>query len=396
MMLEDFLKDEKVNGKSGSTIKNHKSFLTNANKWKPLESWTVEDVNTYILRTKEDGTPYSKSKMEWDKQVLKTFFTWAKKPEFVQHLIIKSVKNNLTRDDILTIEDINKLIDTTDSTLYKALIAFLFESGARINEALAIRRKNIQDTEDKGMIISVPQTKTGTDYRRSLYIYSAGYIRNHISYCGLEPDDALFFGQKRDTNKHKLPMSAVAAWEMLGKIGEKAGLEKPVNPHAFRHGQATDMVLRGYNETIIRKKFGWMGDSKMIARYQHIVDDDVINATAEIAGKDIPKAPMPTIKQAEALKIADASLQLSKLAEENNEVRQQNADLQKQVAELIKGQAELREEFFKLLNMSKDTLTGNQLMKVKIGELKDYPEEKPEEGKEWQLVAHGERNKNTK
>lgn len=334
-MLDDFFKEEKINGKSESTIKNHRSFLMNANKWKPLESWTLDDVNNYILRLKKDGTPYGNAKTEWDKQTLKTFFTWAKKPELVNHLIVKSVKNGLMRDKILTVDDVNKLIDNTDSLLYKALIAFLFESGARINEALAVRRKDIQET-DKGMIISVLQTKTGKDYRRSLYVYSAGYIRNNIAYCGLEPDDALFFGQKRDSDKRRLPMSAVAAWDMLGKIGEKAGLEKPVNPHAFRHAQATDMVLRGYNETIIRKKLGWTGDSRMVSRYQHIVDEDVINATAEKAGVDIPRQPIANLKQAESLKIADASLQLSKLSEENESLKSQVETMRKDMEKIQK------------------------------------------------------------
>lgn len=329
MKLDNFFRYEKVNGKSDSTIKNHKSFLVNANKWKPLDAWVKDDVDHYLVRNKENGEPYGRSKVEWDKQTLKTFFTWLEKPELVSHLIVKTIKNSLMRDEILTVEDVNKLIESTDSTLYKSLIAFLFESGARINEALAVRRKDIQES-DKGMIISVPQTKTGKDYRRSLYVYSAGYIRNHIAYCGIASGDALFFGYKKDANGHKLPMSSVAAWGMLGKIGREAGIEKGVNPHAFRHAQCTDMILRGYNETIIRKKLGWTGDSRMIARYQHIVDDDVINATAEKAGKDIPKQPITNMKQAESLKIADASMQLSKLSEENESMKQKIAELEEQ------------------------------------------------------------------
>lgn len=350
MKLDNFFRYEKVNGKSDSTIKNHKSLLVNANIWKPLDTWIKDDVDHYLVRNKDNGEPYGRSKVEWDKQTFKTFFAWLEKPELVNHLIVKTIKNSLIRDDILMVEDVNKLIESTDSTLYKSLIAFLFESGARISEALALKRKDIQET-DKGMIISVPQTKTGKDYRRSLYIYSAGYIRNHIAYCGLDLNDALFFGYKRDDKGHKLPMSAVAAWGMLGKIGEKAGIEKGVNPHAFRHAQCTDMILRGYNETIIRKKLGWTGDSRMIARYQHIVDDDVINATAEKAGKDIIRQPIANLNQAESLSIANASMQLSKLSEENQELKERMAQRDIDFEEMKQQRIKDMEKITKFLEM---------------------------------------------
>ena len=62
----------------------------------------------------------------------------------------------------------------------------------------------------------------------------------------------------------------------------------------------------------------------MIARYQHIVDDDVINAESEKKnGKDAINRPISNIKQAESLKIADASMQLSKISEENIELKKQ-------------------------------------------------------------------------
>ena len=112
----------------------------------------------------------------------------------------------------------------------------------------------------------------------------------------------------------------------LIKIAENAGIEKHITPHKFRHAQATDMVRRGYQETIIRKKLGWTGSSNMIERYQHIVDDDVINATLEKTGTDIPRRPITNLKQAESLKIVDASMQLSKLSEENQELKERLAE----------------------------------------------------------------------
>lgn len=80
---------------------------------------------------------------------------------------------------------------------------------------------------------------------------------------------------------------------MLKIIANKTGIEKPVTCHKFRHAQATDMVVRGYQESIIRKKLGWTNDSRMIATYTHFVDDDVINATLEKSGQEVTKSKKP-------------------------------------------------------------------------------------------------------
>ncbi len=300
-MYHDYLNELKINGKSASTLIYQESILKEADAFKKLPGWTKDDVNRFILDLQEKN---KKSSVEVKKAIIKRFFTWAGEKEIVEHLKIKFPKNNLRREDILTVDDVNKMIEATESPMYKALIAFLFESGARINEALKVKVEDIQET-DKGMIISVPQTKTGIDRRRGLYVYSSGYIRNHITYKGLGRADLLF--------SIKRPQ----AHTMLNKIAKKAGIDKPMSPHKFRHAQATDMVIRGYQESIIRKKLGWTDDSRMLSRYEHIVDTDVIDATAEKAGTDIPRQPMINIKQAESLKIADASLQMSKLSEEN-------------------------------------------------------------------------------
>lgn len=319
MLYQDYLTNLKVNGKSKNTIRQYSFLLKNLNNWKPLEEWDRATMTEYILKLEAEG--YSKSTIETRKTVLKTLFTWAKRLYIVEDIKVKAIKNTLRREDILTIEDINKLIESTDSHMYKALIALLFESGARINEILAITKKDITET-DQGMIIRIPQTKTGNDRRTVLCIFSAQYIRNHLMYSGLT--DRIF------------PVVDVSVWEMLKKIGEKSGIEKPISAHKFRHAQATDMVLRGYNDSIIRKKLGWSPDSRVISRYQHLTDNDVIDATLEKAGTEIPRQPIANMKQAEALKIADASLQLSKLNEELQQEKEKREKLEKDMEKIQK------------------------------------------------------------
>ncbi len=325
-LIDKFLQEMGINGMKEKTLVNYTTILYKLNEYKQLDkAWDKEDVNNYLAQL-----DMKESSMQIHKIVLKNFFSWFEKPELIAHLKVSIKTEPLKKENILTVEDVNKLIEATDSHFYKAIIATMFESGARINEVLNIKVGGISET-DKGMIISIPTTKTGDDYRPVLAIFSAGYIRNWLAYSNMKKDDRLF------------PRDDCSIREMLGKIAKKAGITKPVNPHAFRHSQASDMVKRGYNESILRKKLGWTPDSKMIGRYVHLNDDDVINASLAMAGKDIPKHPIVNLKQAEPLKIADAALQLSKLSEENAELKAEVGNLKKMFEELLDAKAEKEE-----------------------------------------------------
>lgn len=165
---------------------------------------------------------------------------------------------------------------------------------------------------------------------------------NHIAYSGLRLDDIVFKLHKAN------------AWKLLIKLGKDVGITKPCNPHAFRHAQATTMIQLGYNESIIRKKLGWTGDSKMIGRYIHCVDDDVIDATIEKNGTPIPKPQIKTINPAQAANIVDAASTIAKINAENEQLKQDIKNLQEMVVirneDLRKTDEQYREEMDRLFS----------------------------------------------
>ncbi|MDO8726458.1 MAG: tyrosine-type recombinase/integrase [Candidatus Methanoperedens sp.] len=330
-MIQEYLEHKKINGVSAGTLKQYRSLFNTWESYKPIEKWEKKDITSYILKLKNEGK--CESTIEGQKVLIKNFFNWAEKPDFVKTLEIKRVSNNLDKNDILTPEDVDKLIEVTASPMYKALIALLFESGARINEILSVRVIDCIE-DDKGLIVSVHQTKTGKDMRRVLCVHSGQYIRNHIDHSSKSKEDLLF------------DVSNPSVWEMLKKIAKKAGIDKPISAHKFRHAEATLMVQQGYNEAIIRKKLGWSAASNMIARYQHLDDDDVINAThdmknqgrtAEEIALEIQKKREKNIKSAEEISIANPSILLLKLNEENQELKermaQRDAEMEKRDAD---------------------------------------------------------------
>jgi hypothetical protein len=82
-IIDQFLKELKIDGTTEKTIMDYSKFLKNINRLKALEKWDKTDVNKYIMEKHNEcfiGT------VENCKIKIKRFFTWAGKSEIVSHL----------------------------------------------------------------------------------------------------------------------------------------------------------------------------------------------------------------------------------------------------------------------------------------------------------------------
>lgn len=323
MELSAYLDQQKARKLSKHTLRSYELILRTLNEYKPLE--TIEKIDLVAFFNQLKGT---ESSIALYQTIIKKYFQDIGKSDAVLWIKTKKPKETLKSDDILTTDEINNMIDASESHYWKALIAFLFETGCRISEAKALKVKDFQDT-DAGMIVNIPTNKTAAGYRKVILPFSSQYIRNLRTFTNMKKDDIVF------------TLSESITYHTLQEIGKDAGINKPISCHKFRHAQATDLVKRGYNEAIIRKKLGWSPTSSMIARYQHLNDEDVINATLENTGK-LPQtaAPRTEIREADKVTLVDAAMQFSKLTEENSELKTQ---MEKQAAEMetMKRQMEL-------------------------------------------------------
>lgn len=70
---------------------------------------------------------------------------------------------------------------------------------------------------------------------------------------------------------------------ILQKVAKRAGIQKPVNPHHFRHSRATYMS-QFLTEAQLKEYFGWVQESKMAARYVHLSGKQVEDAILRMHG----------------------------------------------------------------------------------------------------------------
>lgn len=100
--------------------------------------------------------------------MIKMFFKSIGKPELIDWLEIKKSSEQLKADDILTTEEINAMLEAANSEYWKALISFLFDSGARISEAMSLRWRDLTFTVD-GIKTSIPNIKIRAASRPVIY-----------------------------------------------------------------------------------------------------------------------------------------------------------------------------------------------------------------------------------
>jgi integrase/recombinase XerD len=73
-------------------------------------------------------------------------------------------------------------------------------------------------------------------------------------------------------------------------IAKRAGVEKKVNPHLFRHSRITHMLQQGYSESVIKKLMWGNLDTDMLSTYGHLTDADIDDEIAAMAGVKPPAA----------------------------------------------------------------------------------------------------------
>jgi integrase/recombinase XerD len=103
----------------------------------------------------------------------------------------------------------------------------------------------------------------------------------------------------------------------LNKLAKKAGINKKIHPHLFRHSRATYMA-NYLTEAQMNMYFGWVQGSNMPSIYVHLsgrdIDDAVLKANG-IIEKDV--ATLKVQKETEKLSLNDNNpkLDLSSIIE---------------------------------------------------------------------------------
>lgn len=280
-IFESFTKSHIVNGFSPTTINNHLQSLIFWDKaitqdFTEIQKTDVDDalmfLESYTFTGKDGKTrSYSQASKNMRKIHLKMLLNFIGREDLGRNIKIRRTKGTKLPEDLLTRDEVHKMIEAAQNLRDKAIISLLYESGARSGEILSLHIKNIERHE-KGYYVHFPEGKTGA--RKILVVYSAKHIFNWLQSHPLKNDRnaALWVDFSRGS-----PLQYSAFHSLLYTIGKRVGIGKKVNPHSFRHAQATELA-KDFTEQQMKRYLGWTPDSDMASVYVHLSGRDIDDA----------------------------------------------------------------------------------------------------------------------
>ncbi len=261
---------------------------------KTFSKATKEDIRRVVgeINTckKEDGVPLSEETKKGIKIMIRKLYRFIEGidekgiyPKRVKWISI-AIPNNHRKlpEELLTEEEMSKIIQKCSCLRDKTFVAVLAESGCRIGEVATLKIKNVS-FERYGARLHV-QGKTGM--RKILVINSSPYLQEWINNHPFSENRESYLWVKN--NGELLSDSRFSA--ILKKAGKMAGIKKRIYPHLFRHSRATIFAsFSTISEACMKQYFGWGQSSKMCAVYIHMNDKAVNEAILRANGIEIPK-----------------------------------------------------------------------------------------------------------
>ncbi len=160
------------------------------------------------------------------------------------NLKIPHPKRNKTIPEVLTTEEVKKLINATNNIKHKLILKLLYGCGLRVSEIVNLKKEDFNFSE--GLI----HVKHGKG-KKDRFVNIPNSIKEDLeSYYKLN-NSKYFFESNR---KGKLTTATIQ--KIVKNAGKKAGIGKNIHPHTLRHSFATHLLEQGTDLKIIQKLLG--------------------------------------------------------------------------------------------------------------------------------------------
>ncbi|SIS67967.1 integrase/recombinase XerD [Kaistella chaponensis] len=219
---------------------------------------TYENIQEYLFQLSKKKFS-ERSQARWISSI-KSFFKYLVEDEFRADnptTLLEGPKLGLYLPDTLSFEDVNRIIavinnDTDLGRRNHCMVEVLYGCGLRVSELIDLTISNINFKEsylkvegkgDKSRFVPMASftSKLIKDYIRD--------IRSKYK-INKKCEDILFL------NSRGSAMSRVIVFIIIKELTEKAGINKKISPHTFRHSFATHLLQNGADLRYIQEMLG--------------------------------------------------------------------------------------------------------------------------------------------
>lgn len=257
-VLSQLKAELRIRGFSPLTVRNYsffvEKFLKSANK--TVDQLHEEDVKQYLGGLFESK---SKNTIMLAAASLKFLFTEVLKKEFNQ---IKMPKKDRKLPEVLTKEEVKKLIDSTDNIKSRLIISLLYSSGLRVSELVHLKTEDLNFSEHVGWV------RKGKGSKDRLFTFSGALAEELREYLQVKKKTSGYLFSKDK------PLTTRNIQKIIKGTKTRAGINKKVTPHTLRHSFATHLLEQGTDIRLIQTLLGHASIATTQV-YTHISSDQI-------------------------------------------------------------------------------------------------------------------------
>ena len=234
-------------------LKNYLEFCMNKYHLNPFQEDLLKQYLLYRFSLKLDWKTINN-----DYSSLKKYFTKVRELEWnVDHLPRPITQKSLP--NILSLEEVERLINNTMNPKYRVFFIFLYATGMRLSEA---QHFTIKDIDSDRLQVKVVKGKGKKDRLIEVPEVLIDILRAY--YKLYRPTDVLFYGDN--------PMEMIKARTIQNTIKvskRRAKIIHHVSPHTLRHCFATHHIEMGTNIVLLQRMLGHK-NLKTTSEYLHL------------------------------------------------------------------------------------------------------------------------------
>lgn len=152
---------------------------------------------------------------------------------------------------LVSADEVLRMIDRTPVFRDRVLLRLLYVTGSRISEIVRPRRTPPRN----------PRGLRWRDVRRdaeicTLSLYGKGGKSRYVALPPSLATDLFALSRVHAAEDSVLPMTRARAWQIVRAAAKRAGIDRPVSPHWFRHASAVQGLAQGEPINVLQARLG--------------------------------------------------------------------------------------------------------------------------------------------
>ncbi|HLD85733.1 MAG TPA: site-specific tyrosine recombinase/integron integrase [archaeon] len=260
--IEKLVRELEIRNFSTKTVKAYVYFVQKFIEYSKNMGMDENTVKNYVHTMIKKQNP---STVSSNISGLKFFF----KNVLGKELSIRHPKRNKPIPEVLTVEEVKRLIGSTGNIKHKLILKILYGCGLRVSELVNLRKQDVNFDEG---LIHIKLSKG----RKDRFVKIPDSIKDELeNYSKLGVDEILFASNRGG----KLTTKTIQL--IIKNSTRKADIKKNVHPHTLRHSFATHLLEQGIDLRIIQKLLGH-SDIKTTQIYLSVSNQTIKNVKSPL------------------------------------------------------------------------------------------------------------------